>query len=244
MTPKTLNLDQGNRPWARPREYQRFWGKYTQSEVSGLYFANWATADQVARVNAAFVHVPPQLRKLAHEWQVTFSFADERTAAGNSATFYGDFSQRDPRQVSPHIELSKRALSARLIRAYLIHELCHLFWRSSPFDARAAYRDFLEANCYDSMEEVTEYAQGLFSEFIKERERRSQQKASVPESIWTAPWLKPQDSHQLKTWVEESFCETVAVIAEPQHPDYRPQAAQQIAARQGAIATFMGLHLP
>lgn len=236
-TPKTLSFSQSNRPWARRREYQRFWGTYKQSRGSGLYIDSSASAANVERLNRAFAKLPPQLQALAHQWQVTFSFAEQVTAAGNNATFYADFSQCDRKLISPHIEMSRTSLREEIIVGDLSHELAHLFWRSSPFESRVAYRDFLVSNSHEDLVEVTPYVQHLYKDYRQETVRRFK----LPLSL-QLPWLKPEDNYSLRAWVEESFCDTVAVLVLPSHPHL--QAEQDLVAmRRGAIAALMALHL-
>lgn len=238
MSPEKIIFSVANRPWARSREYQRFWGTYVRCPVSGLYFAENSDPSSIESVNQAFSRLPQQLQSLARQWQVTFSFTSGRTAAGNSATFYADFSQRDRHLVSPHIELSLSSLSPPIIVAHLCHELSHLYWRTSPRQAQQSYRDFLQTNSDSLLVEVTPYAQRLFQEYLKEEELRRNRPPELD-----PPWLKEQDPYHLKSWTEESFCETVAVLACPDHPDFQVGAAEELETRRGMIACLMGLHI-
>lgn len=194
---KLLILGLADRPWGEGKMYQRFLGRYVLDEDCGLYFEDGTSAEQRKRIGRAFLAQPRQLRQPAYEHKLTLSTTPYAyTAAGNSSTFYGDF--RPGRKLSPHIELSAKSLDG-LLEPHLTHELAHLFWGLLPQEKRDAYERFLVESCGKASVEVTEYVNERFKEW-----RRS---LDIPD---TESWAQNHRACYLKSWVAESFCDSVA----------------------------------
>ncbi len=205
---KTLHIGPNQRPWAMPRNYQRFWGTYELDQESGLYFAKESSARQISLVRANFKRLPACFQELARQWKVTFSFAEGLTACGNSSTFYADFSRHPQEYISPHIEIGSESLKPDKILAHLAHEVAHLFWRTRSEAQRRAYREFLARSCGPTTVEVTYYVHSYFEEYLDSMKQFRQNK--VHPNFHDGNFTR---------WTEESFCDTVATKLVGAHPN-------------------------
>src|SRR5437867_2904272 len=99
-----------NRPWAARKLFQRFLGPYVEDAHAGLFFSTDSSPQHRELVASTFPLLHPSVQRLCREYELTFSFSSGVTAAGNSSTFYGDFSQRDRNLISPHVEMGAYSL--------------------------------------------------------------------------------------------------------------------------------------
>jgi hypothetical protein len=216
-----IEIGYAERHWAHSsaaRSWQRFWGKYERHAETGLFIEYGSDPEQIEKLARAFRKLPQALQEVCLEWRVTFSFAEGFTANGNSSTFYADFSQSTPTRVSPHIEIGIVSMQPNFIVPHLAHELSHLFWRSRREFERNAYRSFLRETCQNGCIEVTKYVHDIF--------------------------LDRQYECEARRWMEESFCETVAVLVAPTYPAFNAQTTVDLNSRREAMADAFGLQLP
>ncbi|MBS1991766.1 MAG: hypothetical protein JSS83_14695 [Cyanobacteria bacterium SZAS LIN-3] len=225
-----------DRYWANPpaeRSWQRFWGTFERHPGSGLYLARGSDAPDIKNLANAFQRVPEQLQETCLDWRVTFSFAEYLTACGNWSTFYADFSQRSKELVSPHIEMGSRSLEPEYILAHLTHELSHLFWRTRTESQREEFRQFLKETCRRGTVEITEYVHSRYTEHIKASASRNTQQFGP----------LGRDAG-LERWVEEAFCDTMAVLVSPNYPSFDRETTVDLATRRFVINSVFGLNLP
>lgn len=225
---RLLILGLAERPWGSGKMYQRFLGRYELDENSRLYFDERVSDEQRARIGRAFLALPRQLRQPAYDHKLTVSTTPyPQTAAGNSSTFYGDF--RPGAKVSPHVEFSSKSLDD-LLEPHLTHELAHLFWGLLPRQAQEAYERFLVESCGKAAVEVTEYVDERFNEWLRSLE--------IPD---TESYAENHRACYLKSWVSESFCDSVAAALSAGYSWQKSNI--DLSARCGAIASLTGLKL-
>jgi len=229
---KILELGPSQRRWAMPRHLQRFWGQYALNNESGLYFARGSSAARVQIVVETFKKLPPQFAALCHEWKLTVSFAEGWTATGNASTFYADFSQSSPADISPHVEISEQSFKPGVIIGHLAHEVAHLFWRTRTFEQKQAYRIFLANSCSADTVEVTAYVQDFLKEYLGTLKDFARGKVH--------PNLHEGNFNR---WTEESFCDTVATVLARKHPDRSPACTISVKQRRKAMAEFLQLFI-
>ncbi len=229
---KILELGPNQRRWAMPRHLQRFWGQYQLHSESGLYFARGSSAAHMQMVIATFNKLPSPFAALCREWKLTVSFAEGWTATGNASTFYADFSQTTPADISPHVEISEQSLRPEIILAHLAHEVAHLFWRTRSPAQRRAYRAYLERTCGTDTVEVTAYVQEFFTEYLTSLKDFSCGKVH--------PNLHEGNFNR---WTEESFCDTVATVLAPKHPDRLSACTVKVKQRRQAMEKHLQLSI-
>ncbi len=227
-----LKIGPNERYWAHPpaeRSWQRFWGTYELQASTGVYVECGSDPIHLENFAKAFQKLPAALRALARDWEVTFNFAPLFTASGNASTFYADFSQTTRQAISPHIEMGRTSLAPDFIVAHLTHELGHLYWRTRDLDQRNLYRQFMRESCGVGTVELTEYVQENFQTY--------QRVAKLP----SAPdWQK---TNMFERWVEESLCDTLAILVEPAYPSFDPATTVDLATRRMVINLTFGLSL-
>ena len=228
---KTIWLD--DRTWASRREYQRFLGTYVLDRKSGFYFEQDTADEQRALIAGGLKRVPRPLCRLARAYELTFSTCPRATAAGHSSTFYANFSQKDRARISPHVEMSAHSLEPASLLPHLTHELSHLWWRHQPAERRSAYTAFLVRTCVSGGREVTEYAQVHLD--------AHREALAMPDSHMHADYYRERT---LKEWSEESFCETVALLAVGAHPGLNRRTNVDLDERRKAVTLLAGLPLP
>jgi hypothetical protein len=230
-----LKIGPKERHWAHPpadRSWQRFWGTFELHPASGLYVELGSNATHLKNLARAFQNLPEQLQALGREWCVTFNFAELFTANGNASTFYADFNQRSKELISPHIEMGKTSLQPSYIRAHLSHELSHLYWRTRTEQERDQFRQFLRETCSQRTIEITEYVHEHFETCLQITGARANALLA-----WDKPTI-------FERWVEESFCDTIAVLVDPDYPSYDRSSTVDLAIRKMAICSIFGLTLP
>lgn len=217
--PRVITHTISSRSWIN-RELQHFLGGYKRSR-SGLYVMEGTPVRAARRICSTFLLCPEQLQTVAKEHDLTVSLSlFDRTKAGNSCTIYGAWSGRNPKEISPHLEIGKVSLPGELLFPHMVHELSHLFWKTRPQDARERYRAFLTGSIGVTgkrLREVTPYSHDHLEEFL---EGKSLQRSSSQSSQHSRIVAGRQER-----WVEESFCETVAALVVPGYPfedDWKP----------------------
>lgn len=235
MTDSQLRvIDITQRPWCRRREFQRFLGPYKLDPTTGLYFSTDTAGDRVALMSQTFLQVLPALREQCLRQGVTFSSWGQYTADGNSSAFYSDCSTVTGKLISPHIEMGGNSLTNAHALPHMTHELAHLWWRCLSKNLQDSYRAYLQHSCAsDRLVEVTPYAQSLFDAW-----RQSLSLTLLAGSPTIACHIQRQKEC---TWVEESFCETVAVLVVPQHPDFNHNTTANLDWRKKMIAEICWL---
>jgi hypothetical protein len=230
--PKRKVLQVRDRPWAGRREYQRFLGPYVEDARTGLYFSTDANLDSRELVAGAFMKLPRAVRALCLDYELTISFSPGYTAAGNSSTFYADFRQSDKRWISPHVEMGIHSLTPLMVLPHFAHETAHLWWRNLPETARQAFLQFLIDTTDDDTVEVTDYVHQHLVDWRK-----------AMSSSDRVPYVANHRSGALARWVEESFCETVAVLQAPSYPSRRSDCNVSLRKREAKIAALANLSL-
>lgn len=231
MTYKTL--DHTNRRWATGK-YRGFLGRYKR-HAGGLYIDSWTSRKDVRLILDAFNQLPPALAQLAAQFELTCSTsAYPWTAAGNSSTIYGDWHASNPKYVSPHIEFGRRSVEELLV-PHFVHEVGHLFWKTAPLEIRLHYIEFLKKTMKSGDREVTEYCDDHFREYVRY--------VSQLDTTRDAEARKTVAGHYLDTWVEESFCETVACLRVAGYPDYPWASTVDFERRRETIADTLGLRV-
>ena len=215
------NIELSDRPWASRKLFQRFLGPYVEDAHTGLFFSTDSSQENRELVTATVPLLHPAVRKLCREYELTFSFSSGVTVVGNASTFYADFSQRDRRLISPHIEMGKYSLTEDVVHPHLAHETAHLWWRNLPESTREAYREWLTRRTTGDTIEVTAYAQNLLNEWRLAVRR--------PDSDLHVDY---QRFNALKSWSEESFCETVAVLQAPSYPSLQQRCNVDLQVRR------------
>ena len=226
----TRLIDLKERPWCRRREFQRLLGLYKRDEQSGLYFSLDTDKARVVLMSRTFLQAPQAMQDLCLKQEVTFSSWGEFTADCDSSTFYADCSGSMGKLISPHIEMGGKSLTSELVLPHMTHELAHLWWRCLPQSSQNAYRLFLLATCPPTTIEVTPYVEGAFESW--------QSSLTVPDS---ESYVETMRQKKERRWVEESFCETVAVVHVREHLSYNHNSTVDVGARQKAILTIAGL---
>lgn len=229
-----------NRQWAANKTYQRFLGTYRLDQNSGLYFSEGASAGKIARVASCFLLLPKPLQARAILFNLTVSFCEGITLAGNSSTFYADFRQTDPRFISPHVEIGSRSLKETHLLAHLTHELSHLFYRSAQGAARGAWREMLSQFVLSpgNQVELTDYVHGIYLDWLASKEEARRQDRPLD-------WLHVE--HNFATYVEEAFCDTMSVLMLKslglEHPDALAATTVNLAERSQALTTIFAISL-
>jgi len=231
-TPTRRIIDVTQRPWARHRELQRFLGPYVRERQAGIFFSQDTPSPQRRLVAAAFLKLPAALQAICREYDVTFSCCQGSTVFGNSSSFYGDFEQSCRQYISPHIEVGKRSRSRSLLLPHLTHEAAHLWWRHLPAEARRQYARFLVQSCQPGKVEVTRYVQGLFQIWCEA--------LALPD---TATFREENRLRHQRLWVEESFCDTVAILHVAGYPSRNRQSTVDIGQRRKQVRELAGLAL-
>ncbi len=220
----------GERPWAARRDFQRFFGIYELDQHAGIYFDQDIGEDDRRLLSATFKRLPAKLQRRCREYEVTFSTCVGCTASGHSSAFYADF-RRTREFISPHIEMSRRSLAPDMVLPHMAHEAAHLWWRTLPEDARQAYTSMLLASCQPDTVEVTEYVQDHFLSYWKA--------LAAGETEDANPYRRTYRS----LWVEESFCDSVAVLRVPEYPSRRQDSSVNLAERGETIKNVAGLQV-
>lgn len=232
---ETKFVDLSSRPWARAKEYQNFIGRYRRHKC-GLWFDTDVDAESVALIASAFRSLPPQLTRLAREYELTVNVSTlQFTSAGNSATIYADWDNSNDKYVSPHVQFGLRTLQSQLLKPHFTHELSHLwFRRRCSLAQRAAFTEFVKANSRRGDREITEYVHDTyFLDFLKYVEEADLTRTSKDRSHIIQA--------KLARWVEESFCETAAAIRFPGYPFDEWKTTVDLEERRKAIELLTGL---
>lgn len=231
MTKSERHIGIRERPWAARRDFQRFLGVYFLDAHTGIYIDQDVSDRDRRLLSATFRRLPPAMQRRCRDYEVTFSTCVGCTAAGNSSTFYGDFTGR-AESISPHIEMSKRSLAPDMVLPHMTHEAAHLWWRTLTQEERQAYSRFLLKTCTADTIEATDYVQEHF---------RNYQRA-----LAEADTHGCADCHRRAyetLWVEESFCDTVAVLQAPDYPSRRKDTTVNLTERSTRIKDVAGLQL-
>ena len=227
---KTKVVTPSDRPWGG-KNYQNLYGSFTLHS-SGIYLSDDIDDEAIPLVIDAFKSAPKQLRRLSSKAEVTLSVSRmAATMNHNVCTLYGNWSARDAKAMSPHLEIGRRAFGPNL-KPYMVHELCHLWLNTRPSAKILKYREFLVASHASDAREVTDYAHGKFEAFqeylLLPRTSRSSDEISFPERIW----------------IDESLCETVAKLW---YPDYKSDedwtSDVDLEERREAIREIIGLDI-
>ncbi len=229
---KTLTLN--DRPWAKGK-YRCFLGRYQRYDC-GIFLDPAIRADDAQSIVVAFENAPRQLSQLAKEHELTVSLSGYPwTLSNNSSTIYADWFHRVKRLISPHVEFGRRSTQGLLL-PHFTHELSHLFWRTHVSnEGKEAYIDFLKRGMKTLDLEVTEYCHGLFVEYIRY--------SSTLDTTRNEAQRKSVLRQYLESWVEESFCETVACLRAPSYPPSQWRSTVQLEKRREQIANTTGLRV-
>lgn len=237
-TVKTKIIRPSDRHWAGKR-YQNLLG-YFELDPSGLFLSSDVSEEHRLPIVEAFSTLPPQLIELSCAYELTLNVSPfGNTFSENVCTIYADWEARDRKAVSPHVEVGRSAFGIDL-KPYLAHEISHLWWRSLPSAAQESYRQFLLETTAETDLEVTGYAHRKFERYLSlnrpESGERSPGKYTAPHS------LALRNAREI--WMEESFCETVAMLVVPDYKSDEDWAATiDLAMRQVSIAQVTKLKL-
>lgn len=211
---RVITHTMSSRSWIN-RELQHFLGGYRRSR-SGLYVMEGTPVRAARRICSTFLLCPEQLRAVAKEHDLTVSLSlFDRTKAGNSCTIYGAWYGRNPKEISPHLEIGKVSLPGDFLFPHMVHELSHLFWKTRPLEARELYRAFLTGSTGKDDREVTPYSHDHLEEFLEGKSQKASPSSQHSRIV----------AGRQERWVEESFCETVAALVVPGYPfdgDWKP----------------------
>lgn len=200
--PELLDAGSRHRAWAYSKRYQRFLGIYRLHQASGLYFPANAPPEAIEAVHQVSLLIPGELYLLALNYNLTVSFCAGATLEGNSSTFYADFSAREKRSISPHVEISSHSLERPWLLVHWCHELGHLYFRHSSWELKQKFRQLLAAEIAAGLKrELTSYAQSKLDCYLLEVERYR----TIPSS----PLVR---ENAFLAYCEECFCETLAVL--------------------------------
>lgn len=198
---KIKQVSYSDRRWAR-KQFQNALGTFSQHSC-GLYLSPDVPSERTDEITTAFTSAPAQLQELALEHELTLNVAYFGSTSNDDVCTMFGVSESGP--ISPHLEIGRSAFGPNL-KPYVVHELCHLWWRVLPGSARNLYRDFLVSNTAEDCFEVTEYAHSKFAAYLE-------RKANVANLSDAQSCIQIVES----TWVVESFCETVAMIWVPDY---------------------------
>ena len=238
--PVTLDAGISERRWAANKTYQRFLGKYKLHKETGLYFCPSATSEQIAQVARCFFIVPDVLAQRALEYNLTVSFVQGATLAGNSSTFYADFSQSTPRAISPHVEIGSKSMCEQYLLGHFAHELAHLLYRSSSWESRQAWQALIRSLATRGhgrdtvIVEVTHYVQGFLDEYLATQLHHRKE--------YVQPHVR---EHRFFSYAEEAFCDTVSTIVLSEyglrHPEGLGRCNVDLEARKELMDELFGL---
>ncbi len=232
---KTLTLN--DRPWAAgaKNKYRCFLGSYQRYDC-GIFLDPFIRRDDAQSIVTAFLNVPQQLSGLAKEHELTVSISGSQwTLSNNSSTIYADWFHAVKRFVSPHVEFGRRSMQGLLL-PHFTHELCHLYWRTHLTRAsRQAYTESLRKSMSALDVDVTEYCHSLFVDYMRY--------VSTVDLTRTEVQRKLVALQYLESWVEESFCETVACLRVPSYPPGKWRSTVSLATRREQIAKHTGLNV-
>lgn len=204
---RVITHTMSSRSWIN-RELQHFLGGYRRSR-SGLYVMEGTPVRVARRICSTFLLCPEQLRTVAKEHDLTVSLSlFDLTKAGNACTIYGAWSGRNPKEISPHLEIGKVSLPGEFLFPHMVHELSHLFWKTRPQDARERYRAFLTGSTGKDDREVTPFSHDHLEEFLEGKVQKASQPSQHSRIV----------AGRQERWIEESFCETVAALVVPGYP--------------------------
>ena len=225
---KVKHIHPADRPWAGKR-FQNVLGVFHEHDC-GLFLSSDVSAKNVSRIVQAFRSAPLQLVELAREHELTLNVSYlGSTSNDNVCTIYG---VADGVNVSPHLEIGRSAFGPDLA-PYIVHELCHLYWRVLPDQKRRKYRRFLVESTDADEREVTEYAQSKFEAYLEHKSRVGKLKNAEL-------YLEFLES----VWVVESFCETVAMLRVPEYKSEEDwQATVNLKKRGKAIREIVDLRI-
>lgn len=230
---KYKTLDHRNRPWASGK-YRGFLGQYKKHSC-GLFMDPWIGRKDSKAIAEAFARIPKQIARLARAHELTVSTAAMPwTTAGNSSTIYADWTNSNPKLLSPHVEFGRRSMDTLLV-PHFTHEVSHLYWRTSPLERRLRYIEFLKNTMKLGDVEVTEYSNDHFQSYIRY--------VSHEDTTRNRADRKTVTDHYLNDWVEESFCETVACLRDSAYPAYPWASTVDMERRRAAIAGIFGLRV-
>lgn len=235
--PQLLEACPRQRSWAYSKRHQRFLGVYHLHQDSGLYFPANAPLEAIEAVSQASLLLPAELYLLALDYSLSVSFCKGPTLEGNSSTFYADFSAREKRCVSPHVEISDHSLEGAILLPHWCHELGHLYFRNAFWELKQKFRQLLAGEIAAGLVcELTAYAQSKLDDYLAEVEKY--------ENAPCSPFLREK---AFLAYCEECFCETLAVLVcriwGREHPAFVSATTANLAGRKACLEDAWGLDL-
>ena len=215
---KTKIIRPSDRHWAGKR-YQNLLG-YFELDPSGLFLSSDVSEEHRLPIVEAFSTLPPQLIELSCAYELTLNVSPfGNTFSENVCTIYADWEARDRKAVSPHVEVGRSAFGT---------------------DLKESYRQFLLETTAETDLEVTDYAHRKFERYLSLYSPASGERSP---GKYTAPHsLALRNAREI--WMEESFCETVAMLVVPDYKSDEDWAATiDLAMRQVSIAQVTKLKL-
>lgn len=230
---KTKTIGRSDRTWASKR-FQSGLGQF-QEDACGIYLSTDIKPSDRSLVVGALLDIPEPLLDLARDYELTLNVASLGcTVNQNVCTIYGNWGASTKEAVSVHLEIGRQAFGINL-KPFLIHELCHLWWRTRSIIAQSEYRQFLIETTGPEHLEVTFYAHSKFEHYLSRVNPEDGGKpAPHPDAVDIAT----------RIWVEESFCETVAKLSVPHYKsDEDWQGSVDLGRRSARIEELTDLNI-